>query len=487
MRVKTRLLAVVMAVVSIFFLAVVSTAETRKLAAPIYPGAVPALLAEGVQAADYYTATFGGVKALDCQGTVASRDFVGKVLTAEEAKQAGISVGPWCFLTRDPIDKVKFFYDKSVGAMQPIQGEKGVHGFEVFAERAWFKGEYSDGFGYRGVSVHALPAPPVKSKYPVPASNKDDSWQGQEDYKFYAQFTHLSLFMDAVDWFGDPRKKRKPAELDAMAKKYGHLESAFFQRKGPEMKPEDKTLGEYYGKLQGERQQAAMMAPLSGRMQLNKANAQAGAPDSSKEDAEFNRVMQQNPELARRYVALTQKVSSLMQQGKFDEADAVLDEIDALEQSNPELAALANKEQGRQDSLQKAGQAQEDAIDAAANKQLDEALWGTAMEYIQTVDKEDYYTLIVIDNALAGTEKDYSRDQALIAKETDGLIHQQDLRLWGIQYKQSRGGTAQPAASQPSAPSVQNSGTTQQTVPEEKKGELGEAAKKGLNVLKKWF
>jgi hypothetical protein len=476
-----------MAVVSTFTVTAASATDTRKLAAPIYKGAVPAVLAEGVQAATYYTTTFGGVKALDCQSTIESHDLVGKVLTPEEAKQAEISAGPWCFLTRDSIEEVKAFYDKSVGAMQPIQGENGVHGFEVFAERAWFKGEYRDGFGYRGVSVHALPPPPAKSKKPAPAMNKEDSWEGQEDFKFYGQFKHLGLFMNGVDWFGDPSKKHKPAEMEEMYKKYRHLYSAFFQRKGPKLEPVDEILGEHYGKLQGERQQAALMAPISARRELSMASVPAGSEDSSKEDAEFNRIMQRNPELARRYVALTQKVSGLTQQGKFDEADAVLDEIDALEQSNPELAALANQEQARSDNASIASQAQEDAIDTAANDQLDKALWGTAMEYIQAVDKEDYYTLIVIDNGLAGTEKDYSRDQALIAKETAGLIHQQDLHLWGIRYKQSRIDSAQPAASQSNGSPSLNTGTAQQPVPEEKKDDLGETAKKGLNALKKWF
>jgi hypothetical protein len=475
-----------MAVVLIFFLAVVSVADTFKLAAPIYPGAVPAIPADGTQAAAFYSANFAGVKALDCQGTKSSTDFAGRTLSPEEAEQAWRNAGPWCFLSRDPIEKVKAFYDKSIGPMQTIQGEKGVYGFEVFAERAWFKGEYSDGFGYKGISVHALPPPPVKGQTPAPATYGDEKLPGQDDYVFYAQFRHLGPFMDAVDWFGDPRK-RKPAELDAVAKKYGHLESAFFQRKGPKLEPVDETLIEHYRKLQGERQQAADMAPISGRMQLNRASMQAGKAEADAQDAEINRIMQQNPELARRYVALTQKVASLMQQGKFDEAEPVLDEIDALEQSNPELAALANKEQARQDSLQKAGQAQEDAIDAAANKQLDEALWGTAMEYIQAVDKEDYYTLIVIDRGLTGSEKDYSRDRALIAKETAGMLVHPDLNLWGIQYKQSIAGSGQPAASQSSALPSQNTGTAKQPVPEEKKDDLGETAKKGLNVLKKWF
>ena len=168
MRVKTRLLAVVLAVVSIFALTGISVADTAKLTAPIYPGAVPAIPAEGTQAAAFYSAAFGGVKTLDCQGTRSSTDFGGRTLSTEEAEQAWRNAGPWCFLSRDPIDKVKAFYDKSIGTMQPIQGENGVHGFEIFAERAWGEGDESRGFYYTGVSVHALPPPPVKSKKPAP-------------------------------------------------------------------------------------------------------------------------------------------------------------------------------------------------------------------------------------------------------------------------------------------------------------------------------
>jgi hypothetical protein len=472
-----------MAGVLLFSPTTLHAADTPKLVAPIYKGAVPAVLADGAQVDDIYTANFGGIKALDCEGFKSTRDYgLGRSHSAQEAAQAGYVPGPWCFLTRDPIDKVKAFYDKAVGPMQPIQGEKGVHGFEIFVERAWGEGEESSGFYYTGVSVHALPPPPVKSKKTTPATSKDDSWEGQEDFKFYGQFKHLGLFMNSVGWFGDEPGKRKPAEMEEMYKKYSQLYSAFFQHKGPESKAVDDTLIKHYEELQGQRQQAALMAPISARRDLGMASMQAGSKDRSKEDDEVNSIMQRNPELARRYVALTQKVSVLMQQGKFDEADAVLDEIDALEQSNPELAALANKEQARQNSAQAAGQAQEDAIDAAANEQMDKALWGTAMEYIQAVDKEDYYTLIVIDNALAGIEKDYSRDQALIARETAGMIHQQDLRLWGIQYKQSRSGTVQPAVSQSSG-----SSPAQQQPQPEKKNDMGEAAKKGLNVLKKWF
>jgi hypothetical protein len=244
----------------------------------------------------------------------------------------------------------------------------------------------------------------------------------------------------------------------------------------------DVTLERHYSELQGQRQQDVLMARQQGAMQ-GMATPQSGSVASAADDARFNAVMQKNPNLARRYVALTQQVTTLMQQGKFDEADVVMDEIDALEQSNPELAAMNSKEQGRQDSLNRAGQAQEDAMDAAANKQLDRAFWGTAMEYINAVDKEDYYTLIVIDNALTGYEKDYSRDRALIDADTAGWVKSFETGSFGIVYKQSLGATGNAATKEQPA---QNPATAQQPKPE-KKNDLGEAAKKGFKAFKKLF
>ena len=48
--------------------------------------------------------------------------------------------------------------------------------------------------------------------------------------------------------------------------------------------------------------------------------------------------------------------------------------------------------------------------------QEDKANWGIWLDYLKTLDKEAYYTLIVIDDAFRGDEKDYSRDQSLIAQ-----------------------------------------------------------------------
>lgn len=212
------------------------------------------------------------------------------------------------------------------------------------------------------------------------------------------------------------------------------------------------------------------MAPMSARTDLGRSRMQAGMAEESGPDAEFNSIMQRNPELARKYVALTQQLGTLMQQGKFDEADEVADQIDELEQSYPELVALNNQEQARSDSISKSDKAEEDAIEAGGNQQMEAALWPTAVEYIQAVDKEGYYTLIVIDNTLTGYEKDYSSDRAVVDAATVDRVDISGTDSFGIKYKQSFGDPG-------------NAATKDEPVPEEKKDDLAEEAKK---LLKKW-
>ncbi|MDH5502355.1 MAG: hypothetical protein OEY72_14765, partial [Gammaproteobacteria bacterium] len=404
MRTKVSLLVVVTAVVAMFALTTAAGADAPKLVAPIYPGAAPAIPAEGTGAGAFYTLTFDGGKTLDCAARKESRGFGNMAISAEEAEATGYLPGPWCFLSRDPIDKVKAFYDKSVGTMHPMQGDNGVHGFAVFAERAWYDaGEEGSGFDYSGVSVHALAPPRPKGQLPASAESEQvknmyAQTTGYDDYAFYAGTRHFDLFVAGVQAFGFP-KKHKPADLDALYNKYGYLESAFFQRKGPDWKPANEPLHAHYSELVSERQTAAYTGQRTAGMQYGMSASQARSVARPDEDATFNRVMQQNPQLANRYVTLTQQVSVLMQQGKFDEAEPLMDEIDELEASNPELAALNEKEQGRQASYQKADQAHDDALQAATDEKLDKAVWGTGMEYLQAVDKEAYQTLIVIDNA----------------------------------------------------------------------------------------
>lgn len=473
MRKIVSLLTVIVSALSIFAVTSVSAAEAPKLVAPIYPGAVSAVPAVGAEASAPYVATFGEIKTLDCRGSRSLTEFKAGPLNEYDRNNADARLGPWCFLTRDPIDKVKAFYEKSIGSMRPIQAENGAHGFLAYVERAWYPAgeEYLAAFGYGSVSVHALPPPPVKGKKPPPATY-GEGIPGQEDYLFYAQFKHLGLFHQSVAWYGPEPGKREVADLEAMSKKYGYLESAFFQHKGPELKPVDVTLERHYSELQGQRMEAALMAPGSARTKLMTDRMQAGMAEESGPDAAVNSIMQRNPELARKYTALTRQLGTLMQQGKFDEAEEVMAEIEELEQSNPELAALNNQEQARADSISKTDKAEEDAIEAAGNKQMEKALWPTAMEYIEAVDKEDYYTLIVIDNTLTNYEKDYSRDRAVIDAATAGWVDISGTDSFGIKYKQSFGDS-------------DNAAINEQTAPEEKKEGVTEKAKGFLNKLKK--
>jgi len=486
--------------VSMFAATSVHAATPPKLAAPIYNGAVPAVLADSAKVADFYTADFGGIKALDCDGFNSPWDYgLGGSHTAEEAKEAGYVPGPWCFLTTDPIDRVKAFYEQAIGPMQVINGTWGrtsstpVQGYVVYAERAWFpgSGESPPGFGYAGVSLHALPPPPVKGKA---AKTSEDSWEGQESYQFYAETRHFGGFLDAVDWFGDP-SKRKPAELDALYQKYNHLEAALFQHKGPKSEAVDETLRARYSEMQQQAMAKAnsAMAPSEEQIAQMMQAAQATTPASQQatpEDDEFNAYMQRNPKVAKRYTELTGKIGTLMQQGRFDEADATDAELQALIDSNPELAALER----RADERAAAAAPQGNFAMAGFGQQQGGASWDTWLKYLTDLDKEDYSTLIVIDLAYRGDEKDYSRDPALFARETAGMVPHQ--LAWGFSYREGQTGQA---ASQASGPAMsqdkQETGVIQSPAggpaPSQDKPEtgtvqedVGNSVKKGLNVLK---
>ena len=465
MMAKIRLLTITMAVGSTLAFEAVYAADASDLAAPVYPGAVPAIPADGAQVDPFYVGTFGGIKALDCAARRDSTDIAGRGITAQEAEAAGDRPGPWCFLTRDPIDQVKAFYEQSIEPMRPMQAENGGRGFVAFAERAWYPSDgeaRSAGFGYSTVSVHALPPPPERGATAGAAAMlrasvglTEEAYQGQDAQTLYAASRHFNGFIDAIDWFGDP-SKRPQSDLDALYKQYSYLETALFQRKAPSFEQVDVVLGRQYAELRKQRQEAATMAQSSGLMQLGAAMANNDAGPTAQEDAQFNRVMQENPELAQRYVALTQQVSTLMMQGRMNEADPLLDEIEELENSHPELKALNAQQQARSDRVGAAHQTQQDAILAAGSKQMDDAIWGTAMEYIQAIDKEDYYTLIVIDSVLRGYERDYSRDRAVLAADTAPRYEFADLRGWDFQYRQDETGAAvvptsaeQPAAEEP--------------------------------------
>jgi len=437
-----------------------SGADAPTLVAPIYPGAVPAVLAEGTPAGAFHTATFGATTALDCGASGASQSIA----------------GPWCFLSRDSIDKVKAYYEQSIGPMHAMHGENGQQGYAVFAERAWYDaGEMGYGFEYTGVSVHALPPPRPTGQMPATAESREVARMyaqttGYDDYAFYAGTRHFDLFVGGVLAYGFP-PRHKPADLDAVYKQYGHLESAFFQLSGPDQQPLDVQRHQHYAELASQRQTAAMTGQIAAGQQYGMAASQARSVERPDEDAAFNRVMQENPELANRYVAFTQQVNTLMQQGKFDEADALLDEIDALEQSNPELAALQNKDQARQASYQKQDQAHEDALQASTDDAMDNAYWGTSMEYLQAIDQDDYYTLIVIDNAFDPGAEKYSRDRALIALDTANRVHQPTSN-WHISYPQDGEQTA-------------TSASEDEAAAEPEKESLGDKAKKAFNFLKK--
>ena len=242
-------LACVVSAVLVSFVSYSSVAkESRKLAAPVYPGAVPAVTVAGVNPDSPFVLSFDGGKTMDCEATTFARDLAGKVISPEEAGPPSGYTGPWCFLTRDPIDKVKAYYEKAIGKLQAVQGANGLHGYEAFTERAWVEGgDAPPGYGHVGVSIQALGPPRVKGQQAPDPAMGDEQWEGQQDYAFYAQSRFFAGFVDAIDFFGDPTK-RPISDLDALYKKKNYLESAFFQHAGPEHEPMDATLGKQYGR-----------------------------------------------------------------------------------------------------------------------------------------------------------------------------------------------------------------------------------------------
>lgn len=445
--------------------------ESIRLAAPVYPGAVPAVPAEGFQANPALILSFAGGKTLDCNGIKVARDMAGREIAPEQAGPVRDYAGPWCFLTKDPIDKVKAFYEKSIGKLQAVQGENGIHGYEAFTERAWFPGEgeaIREGYSRIGVSMHALGPPPVEGQTPAAPAMGDEQWAGQEAYAFYVQTRFFGAFLDGVDYLGDP-SKRPTSDLDALYQQRKYLESAFFQHKAPDFKTADVLLTKQYESLRAERQKEAIMANISA-LQHQSATAPTAGP-TAEEDAQFNRVMQDDPALRRQYMELTQQGMALMQQGKEDEANAVFDQIDELEASHPELAAMSAQQNARSAQAAARSAAGEDDIMKQRNARMDQAVWGTGLEMLDALDKAAYYTLIVIDTGYDGTEKDYSTDRNIIDAETAGTIPHQSVDAYRIAYPEA-------------GPDVTAGGGGQEAAPGEKEKEsVKDKAKKGLSKL----
>ena len=473
MRSRLCLASVVFAVLIVFVSSPSIAGESRKLAAPIYPGAVAAVAVAGVNPDSPFVVTFDGGKTMDCEATTVARDLAGKVISPDEAGPPSGYTGPWCFLTRDPIEKVKAFYEKSIGKMQAVQAQDGMHGYEAFTERAWFDGsdDSMPGYGYAGVSVHALGPPRVKGQPGSVSDIGDEQWEGQGDYAFYAQSRFFGGFIDAVAFFGEP-DKRPVSELDALYKKKNYLESAFFQRTGPEHESMDATLSKKYGDLRAQRQQAAQMGTLSAQMQQNMSAPSAGP--TAEEDARVNKAMAKDPALQKRYVELTQQVQTLMMQGKMDEADAVMDELDAMEAANPELAAVNAQQQARSDKISAQNEAADKAIRQKGANQLDQAVWGTGLEMLDAVDKAAYYTLIIIDNGYDESRKGFSRDRGVIDAGTQGMMPHDRLDAWNIKYSDTA-----------HVMTAGGGGSGQEAAPEEKKDKESatEKAKKKLSKL----
>ncbi|MBU1739556.1 MAG: hypothetical protein KKG35_15615, partial [Proteobacteria bacterium] len=156
----------------------------------------------------------------------------------------------------------------------------------------------------------------------------------------------------------------------------------------------------------------------------------------------------------------------------------------------PELAAMERQEDERSAAISTADQAQEDG----QQNQQDQAVWGTWLEYLKAADKDDYYTLIVIDNAYRGDEKDYSRDHGLLARETAGWVSHS--RIWDFSYPQKQesiaaspsGNKTQHGSKSEVEKTTNSAGNKSQqeskSEMEKTKEQLGGAVKEGFKALK---
>lgn len=412
-----------MAMVFLLFLAgLAQAAENPVLVAPLYKGSVPAVLAPGEIPDSRAVASFGGVQALDCGG--GDVRVVGAIT--------------WCFLSRDPIDKVRAFYEKAAGPMHgivgrsSIVGDRPVQGYAAYVEQAWHDGSGEmdpSGMEFRAVSLHALPPPGSPDDDEEADSDLDEysdaRWEGDTKYRFYAGSRHFGGFVEAVDWFGDP-SKRSPASLDAAWQKHKRLESALYQRQSADARPFDEVLRERHAAIQAERVAAAQAAaygtvPTPEQMMQMVAQAQSADQQSTQEDAEFEAFMQRNPTVAKRYTELTVLTMQLAQQGRWDEADEVDEELEALVQANPELAAIERRADER--AAASAFPSGPGAGGAAGS--IGDAWWDPWAEYIEAATREAYYTLIVVDAAFTGSEPQYSRDRSIFQAATAGTAPHQ--------------------------------------------------------------
>ncbi len=373
-----------------------------KLMAPLYPGAVSRV-------------TEGG-KAVPCVS-----DKTWKFST-------------WCYVTNDPIDKVKAFYDQKVAPLEAIPGVVlGGRGDDgkwkpARSKGYWLRMQYIDSgeadedhFG--GVKVIArLPAT-------VPAGDST----ALRDITMASP--HFKPLAEQVAWEGGGvnemmakamgRTSHPLSELESLFTKNASLESMYFRA---EVK--DKKRVYAYEPLQRDMQAKAAQGAqqAQGRAdaapdEITKRNMARPSrnPSGDQDDKELNDLFQRKPALGNAYAAKAMQANEFIQKGQYREAAQAGKEGEQLVRNDPEGAAILKRRDERAAQRKAAGQkeraADEDRMKqdrAAVDKQQEYQRWGVWVDYLAAAQKlEHYATVIYLDEQSPnGNQKPAEIDKA---------------------------------------------------------------------------
>jgi hypothetical protein len=432
-----------------------------KLVAPVYPGAVPAV-----------TGKAPGGKPDSCEGR--------------------------CYLTKDPIEKVKAFYEKAVGPLKQAPQPYGQRSYGVMLEYAL---RSEEGAEWSALGIHAL-GPPLN----IPSDPK--KWQ-----QFYTRaggpvgpLVHMVAWTRDMEGYLNPYK---PKDVDALARKYWHIQSKFYVMDAATGKRRDSVLSDQLRNRIGQLQGQALMGNIATQQSISASMGKEGAKISAEDlqdDPEFNRIMNRKPALSKKYVALTQKTQQQMMTGKYDEAEKTMDEADKLLRSDPDVAKLMQRYDARdkrREAVSANAKAQGSAAEAETYKKSSRQIWDATVKTLEQMVKEGYSTYIVIDYALGG--KGVERNRAKLATMDDGLDYPppemereaadyslltQELGIKPVGDSPEKVAAAReaskPAGAGKPAARQQQAEQKPQAQPEKKSG-ASEAAKKGLKMFKKLF
>jgi hypothetical protein len=454
-----RLAVLAMALVLVQFALPALAEDGKKLIVPVYPGAVPGMMGKSVA---------GKPKAMD-------------------------EVNNVVYLSKDPIAKVKGFYDKAPGGLRPQVARNGQQSFGAYLEMA-FVGE---SVVLAGTSMHSLGE---SSKVPVKGDQQPLLFQ-QLSGKNIAYYP-FTVMAELVDWNGkgDPRRPYKPQDLDAAYAKYHAVLSSFYAVNGATGKS---RRAELVSTLQTNLQQRETKI-WSGDEASQKRNAKDTqrqqdklTAESAQDDPEFQRIMDRKPKLAQDFYNISMKMQKQLEQGQTEQAMQTNAEADKLLRSDPEMAALMRKWDERE-AKHDANIAKRDSKGRDTRSQTTARVakmrWDTSLETLNALAAEGYATYIVIDERLVG-RGEVIRDRKRIAERSGGQSHgtppdfeaQDD----GVTIAAMIRGEQPPAAPAAAAPNSKANSSATASAPAEQtpaqKKSTSSDSKSSLKKLKKLF